>query len=132
GNAKGSIDVFAFIGSEGAANAILARHPTPSFVHKILGLGAKNAAVVLPGADVDAVSTKLVKGALGFNGQRCTAEKIIFAPAGAEGDTLVRAIADKVAKLPLGMPWDPAASITPLPEPHKLEVMWGLIDDAVQ
>jgi glyceraldehyde-3-phosphate dehydrogenase (NADP+) len=132
GNAKGTIDVFAFIGSEGAANAILGRHPTPSFVHKILGLGAKNAAVVLAGADVDAVSTKLVKGALGFNGQRCTAEKIIFVPDGAEGDAIVRAIADKVGKLPLGMPWEPNVAITPLPEAQKLDVMWGLVGDAVE
>jgi glyceraldehyde-3-phosphate dehydrogenase (NADP+) len=130
GNPTGAIDVFAFIGSEHAANAILARHPTPSFVHKILGLGAKNAAVVLPGAAVDETATKLVKGALGFNGQRCTAEKIIFVPAGADGDALVRAIADRVAQLPLGMPWDPAAAITPLPEPHKLDTMFALVDDA--
>ncbi len=131
GNAKGTIDVFAFIGSEGAANAILKGHPTPSFVHKILGLGAKNAGIVLPGADLAVVAAKLVKGSLGFNGQRCTAEKIIFAPAGVEGDKLVAAISDLVAKLPLGMPWDPAAAITPLPEPQKLEVMWSLIADAV-
>jgi len=131
GNAKGTIDVFAFIGSEGAANAILKSHPTPSFLHKILGLGAKNAGIVLPGADLDAVAARLVKGSLGFNGQRCTAEKIIFAPAGAEGDQLVAAISERVAKLRLGMPWDPEAMITPLPEPQKLEVMWGLIGDAV-
>ncbi len=131
GNAKGTVDVFAFIGSEGAANAILKGHPTPSFLHKILGLGAKNAGIVLPGADLDSVAAKLVKGSLGFNGQRCTAEKIIFAPAGAEGDKLVAAIAERVHKLPLGMPWDPAAAITPLPEPQKLEVMWGLVADAV-
>jgi glyceraldehyde-3-phosphate dehydrogenase (NADP+) len=130
GNPKGVIDVLAFIGSEAAANAILGQHPTPSFVHKILGLGAKNAAVVLPGADALATATKLVKGALGFNGQRCTAEKIIFVPAGAEGDALVRSIADRVGKLPLGMPWDPAAAITPLPEAHKLAAMWSLLEDA--
>ncbi|HEU0033652.1 MAG TPA: aldehyde dehydrogenase family protein [Kofleriaceae bacterium] len=131
GNPKGIVDVLAFIGSEAAANAILSRHPTPSFVHKILGLGAKNAAVVLPGADVDATATKLVKGALGFNGQRCTAEKIVFVPSSADGDALVRAIADRVAKLPLGMPWDPNAAITPLPEAQKLPAMWSLLDDAV-
>jgi glyceraldehyde-3-phosphate dehydrogenase (NADP+) len=131
GNAKGTIDVLAFIGSEGAANAILGRHPTPSFVHKILGLGAKNAAIVLRGADPDVVAPKLVKGALGFNGQRCTAEKLVFAPAGPEGDALVARLADRVAKLPLGMPWDPAAAITPLPEPTKLATMWSMLDDAV-
>ncbi len=132
GNAMGTIDVFAFIGSEGAANAILKGHPTPSFLHKILGLGAKNAGIVLAGADPGATATKLVKGALGFNGQRCTAEKIIFAPAGAEGDRLVAAISERVMKLKLGMPWDPEAAITPLPEPQKLDVMWGLIGDAVK
>jgi glyceraldehyde-3-phosphate dehydrogenase (NADP+) len=130
GNPKGTIDVLAFIGSEGAANAILGRHPTPSFVHKILGLGAKNAAVVLPGANPDDVATKLAKGSLGFNGQRCTAEKIIFAPAGAEGDAFVAALAARVGKLKLGMPWDPEAAITPLPEPTKLEVMWAMLEDA--
>jgi glyceraldehyde-3-phosphate dehydrogenase (NADP+) len=132
GHAKGTIDVFAFIGSESAANAILSQHPTPSFVHKILGLGAKNAAIVLPDARVDDVAGKLVKGALGFNGQRCTAEKIIFVPAGGEGDAIVRAISDRVGKLPLGMPWDPAAAITPLPEPHKLGEMWTLLSDATE
>jgi glyceraldehyde-3-phosphate dehydrogenase (NADP+) len=131
GHPVGAIDVLAFIGSEGAANAILARHPTPSFVHKILGLGAKNAAIVLPGSDPAVVAPKLAKGSLGFNGQRCTAEKIIFVPAGAEGDAHVRALGDKIAALPLGMPWDPAAAITPLPEERKLEAMWGLVEDAL-
>ena len=131
GNPKGTVDVLAFIGSEGAANAILSQHPTPSFIHKILGLGAKNAAVVLPGASVDEAAARIAKGALGFNGQRCTAEKIVFVPNGAFGDSVVAAISDRVAKLPLGMPWDPAAAITPLPEPSKLAAMWGLIGDAV-
>lgn len=130
GQPKGAIDVLAFIGSEGAANAILKGHPTPSFVHKILGLGAKNAGVVLPGADPATVAPKLAKGSLGFNGQRCTAEKIIFVPAGAEGDAHVAALTAKIAALPLGMPWDAAAAITPLPETNKLESMWGLIEDA--
>lgn len=130
GQPMGAIDVLAFIGSEGAANAILKGHPTPSFIHKILGLGAKNAAVVLPGADPAAVAPKLAKGSLGFNGQRCTAEKLIFVPEGAEGDAHVAALAGKIAALPLGMPWDPAAAITPLPEANKLEAMWALVTDA--
>ncbi|MBA3539298.1 MAG: aldehyde dehydrogenase family protein, partial [Deltaproteobacteria bacterium] len=132
GTAMGTIDVLAFIGSEQAANAILSHHPTPSFVHKILGLGAKNAAIVLPGADLEDAAARLVKGALGFNGQRCTAEKIIFVPAGAEGDALVERIGERVGKLPLGMPWDPAAAITPLPEANKLAAMWAYLTDAVE
>jgi glyceraldehyde-3-phosphate dehydrogenase (NADP+) len=29
------------------------------------------------------------------------------------------------------MPWDSGVAITPLPEAHKLEVMWSMISDAV-
>ena len=132
GNPKGVIDVLAFIGSEQAANAILSAHPTPSFVHKILGLGAKNAGIVLRGADIKSTAAKLVKGALGFNGQRCTAEKLIFAPAGADGDAFVAELAAKVAALPLGMPWDKDVAITPLPEPEKLAWMAAYLDDATK
>ncbi|MEO8703300.1 MAG: aldehyde dehydrogenase family protein [Kofleriaceae bacterium] len=131
GNPKATIDVLAFIGSEGAANAILGSHPTPSFVHKILGLGAKNAAIVLPGARPDEVAARIAKGALGFNGQRCTAEKIVFVPATSEGDAVVAAIVERVNALQLGMPWDPNAAITPLPESSKLPAMWALLEDAV-
>jgi glyceraldehyde-3-phosphate dehydrogenase (NADP+) len=131
GQPKGLVDVFAFIGSEGAAHAILSQHPTPSFLHKILGLGAKNQAIVMPGADLEAAASKLVKGALGFNGQRCTAEKIIFVPEGQEGDAFVARLAAKVSALPLGMPWTPGVAITPLPEDTKLETLWAYLTDAL-
>jgi len=132
GNPKGEIDVLAFIGSEQAAHAILTAHPTPSFVHKILGLGAKNAAVVLPGANVESAATKLVKGALGFNGQRCTAEKIVFAPEGGEGDALVAALVEKANALTVGMPSEANVAITPLPEHNKLDTMWGFLNNALE
>ncbi len=129
GNPKGRIDVLAFIGSEQAANAILGAHPTPSFVHKILGLGAKNAAVVLAGADVPTVATKLVKGALGFNGQRCTALKIFFVHESIAGEFLAR-LGEAVNALPFGMPWQPQVRITPLPEPDKAARLKAYVDEA--
>ncbi|MEW6431166.1 MAG: aldehyde dehydrogenase family protein [Myxococcota bacterium] len=130
GNPVAVIDVLAFIGSEGAANAILKSHPVPITLSKVLGLGAKNVSVVLPGVDEDAASSALVKGALGFNGQRCTAEKLVFvhrsiAPA------LVEKLAAKVSALKVGMPWDEGVAATPLPEEPKLEWMRAFLDDAV-
>jgi glyceraldehyde-3-phosphate dehydrogenase (NADP+) len=124
------IRTLAFIGSEAAAHAISNHHPAQSFLTKILGLGAKNPAVVLPGANLsDDDISKLVKGALGNNGQRCTAEKIFFAPE--DGDFVDR-LAAKVSQLKLGMPWDDGVAITPLPEDKKLEWMREYIDDAIK
>ena len=129
GNPCGAVDVLAFIGSEGAANAILKSHPVPISLHKILGLGAKNASVVLEGADLEAASSALVKGALGFNGQRCTAEKLVFVQRPVAEAFLARLVA-KVDALKLGMPWEEGVAVTPLPEEAKLEWMRGYLDDA--
>lgn len=130
GNPTGVVHVLAFIGSEGAANAIMRAHPTPITLHKILGLGAKNPAVVLPDADLDAAATAIVKGGLGFNGQRCTAEKIVFVHRSV-ADVFTAKVAARVDALKAGMPWDEGVGITPLPEDTKLETMRALIDDAI-
>lgn len=129
GNPTGVVQALAFIGSEGAANAILRAHPAPITLHKVLGLGAKNAAIVLSDADLSRAVPAIVKGALGFNGQRCTAEKIVFVHRSLF-ERFVRDLAARVAALPLGMPWTPGVGITPLPEEHKLYAMRALLDDA--
>lgn len=129
-NPVGAIDVFAFIGSEGAANAILRSHPVPITLHKILGLGAKNAAVVLEGANLEAATAALVKGALGFNGQRCTAEKLVFVEESV-ADEFVSRLAARVEDLTLGMPWVDGVQVTPLPEDSKLAAMREYLDDAL-
>jgi glyceraldehyde-3-phosphate dehydrogenase (NADP+) len=130
GNPIGAIDVFAFIGSEGAANAILKSHPVPITLHKVLGLGAKNVAVVLEGAELDTAATSLTRGALGFNGQRCTAEKLIFVHESIATEFVAK-LSARVEALKLGMPWGEAVSVTPLPEDSKLEWMRAYLDDAV-
>jgi len=130
GNPSGVVHVLAFIGSEGAANAIMRSHPTPTTLHKILGLGAKNPCVVLGDADLDAAAAAIVKGGLGFNGQRCTAEKLVFAHRSVF-DAVVAKVVERVDALEAGMPWKTGVGITPLPEETKLESMRALIDDAV-
>jgi glyceraldehyde-3-phosphate dehydrogenase (NADP+) len=130
GNPSAVIQALAFIGSEHAALAILRAHPVPITLHKVLGLGAKNAAVILPDADLDAACAAIVKGALGFNGQRCTAEKIVFVHRSVLNDVVAR-IARRVLALVPGMPWAEGVGITPLPEEHKLAAMHALLDDAV-
>ena len=74
----GLIDVFAFIGTNAAASAMIKDHPSPNRLRVCLGLDAKNPAFVLPSANLDLAVSEILLGALSFNGQRCTAIKIIF------------------------------------------------------
>jgi glyceraldehyde-3-phosphate dehydrogenase (NADP+) len=94
-----------------------------------LGLDAKNPAIILPDADIDLAVRECLLGTLSFNGQRCTALKILFVHRGIAEDFINRFCAG-VDRLPCGMPWEEGVAITPLPESDKPEYLKGLIDDA--
>jgi acyl-CoA reductase-like NAD-dependent aldehyde dehydrogenase len=68
-------------------------------------------------------------GSLSFNGQRCTALKIMFVH-----DTLIekfnQRMAEEIGKLKLGLMWEKGVNITPLPEPNKPAYLKELIEDA--
>lgn len=127
--ASGKIDVFAFIGTHKAASDLKKLHPRPHRLRAALGLDAKNPGIVLPQVDLDNAVEEAVTGALSFNGQRCTALKILFVH-----EDVVDAFLDKfnrkVAALKPGMPWEPGVSLTPLPEPGKTDYLSTLVADA--
>jgi glyceraldehyde-3-phosphate dehydrogenase (NADP+) len=75
----GKIDVLAFIGTSKPADELKKAHPKPHRLRSVLGLEAKNPAIILPGADLDLAAVECFLGSLSFNGQRCSAIKIIFA-----------------------------------------------------
>lgn len=125
----GKIDVFAFIGTNKGANDLKRLHPKPHRLKSILGLDAKNPAIVLQDADLDQTVSECVAGSLSFNGQRCTALKILFVHKSLVNDFIKRFTAE-VAKLKTGMPWDAGVSLTPLPEPGKTDYLRGLVEDA--
>ena len=127
----GKIDVFAFIGTNKGANELKKAHPKSHRLRAILGLDAKNLAIILPDADLDNAVNECILGSLSFNGQRCTAIKIIFAHKSVQ-EQFIKKFCDAVAKLKAGMPWEAGVSLTPLPEPGKTEYLKGLVDDAVQ
>jgi glyceraldehyde-3-phosphate dehydrogenase (NADP+) len=126
---NGSIAALAFIGSSRVANVLKRQHPMPNRLRCILGLDAKNPAIILEDADLDLAVSECVTGSLSFNGQRCTALKLIFVQRKA-ADAFVGRLADAVDALPFGMPWEPEVKITPLPEPDKPEKMRALVEDA--
>jgi glyceraldehyde-3-phosphate dehydrogenase (NADP+) len=126
---SGKIDVFAFIGTNKGANELKRLHPKPHRLKAILGLDAKNPAIVLPDADLDNAVSECVTGSLSFNGQRCTALKILFVHKSVVKEFIER-FNSIIKKLKPGMPWDPGVGLTPLPEPGKVEYLTGLVEDA--
>ncbi|MDH0747764.1 NADP-dependent glyceraldehyde-3-phosphate dehydrogenase [Pseudomonas sp. GD03842] len=128
--ASGKIDVFAFIGTNKAASALKKLHPKPHRLRAALGLDAKNPGIVLPDVNLDNAVSEAITGSLSFNGQRCTALKILFVHENVVGSFLEK-FEEKLAQLKPGMPWEPGVSLTPLPEPGKTDYLQGLVDDAL-
>jgi acyl-CoA reductase-like NAD-dependent aldehyde dehydrogenase len=128
---SGDINVLTLIGSSKVANELKKLHPKVNRLRAILGLDAKNAAIITSKADISLSVQETVLGSLSFNGQRCTALKIIFIHRSL-ADRFLTELSDAVSKLKFGMPWEAGVSLTPLPEPHKPAYLKECIDDAVE
>ncbi len=126
----GKIDVLALIGNSKSANALQDQHPKSNRLRLVLGLEAKNPAIILPDADLTLTVEECLAGTLSFNGQRCTALKIIYAHENIV-DGFNAQFAERVDGLKFGNPWDDGVKLTPLPEPGKPDYIQELIDDAV-
>eukprot|EP00965_Chrysotila_dentata_P055804 1850690-Pleurochrysis_carterae.AAC.1 len=75
---SGKVDIFAFIGGSKAADALMKTHPEPHRLKACLALDAKNLAIVMPDCNLDSAVAECVTGSLSYNGQRCTALKLMF------------------------------------------------------
>jgi glyceraldehyde-3-phosphate dehydrogenase (NADP+) len=128
---SGKIDVLAFIGTSRVADILKKQHPKPHRLKCVLGLDAKNPAIILPDADIDETVKECITGSLSYNGQRCTALKILFVHEKII-NLFIEKLSAEVEKLKIGMPWDTDVNITPLPEQNKSENLTAFIDDAVK
>lgn len=126
---SGKVDVLALIGNSKSANALQGLHPKQNRLRLVLGLEAKNPAIVLSDTDLELSVKECVLGALGFNGQRCTALKMIFVHESLISD-FNKEFIKQVDALKVGMPWEENVKITPLPEIDKPNYLRELITDA--
>eukprot|EP00591_Stephanopyxis_turris_P015426 CAMPEP_0195536176 /NCGR_PEP_ID=MMETSP0794_2-20130614/45607_1 /TAXON_ID=515487 /ORGANISM="Stephanopyxis turris, Strain CCMP 815" /LENGTH=483 /DNA_ID=CAMNT_0040669505 /DNA_START=44 /DNA_END=1491 /DNA_ORIENTATION=- len=148
-----SIDGLAFIGGSAAADSLIKSHPEPHRLKLFLQLEAKNMAIFLPDLfeegnkhALDRAISETITGSLSYNGQRCTALKIIFVP-GEHSEAFSKVFAAKVDSLRVGLPWQTweeecdapevnskktkkYANITPLPGMKRVAYMNKLISDA--
>ncbi|EPL08866.1 NADP-dependent glyceraldehyde-3-phosphate dehydrogenase [Pseudomonas sp. CF161] len=127
--ASGKIDIFAFIGTNKAASDLKKLHPKPHRLRAALGLDAKNPGIVLPEVDLDNAVNEAVTGSLSFNGQRCTALKILFVHEEVV-ERFIEKFNAKLQHLKPGMPWEPGVALTPLPESGKVDYLHALVADA--
>ena len=126
----GKVDIFAFIGGSTAADALLKQHPTPHKLKPCLSLDAKNLCVVMGDVDVAATVKECITGTLSYNGQRCTALKLLFVHSSIV-DEFVKLFTAAVDAMKLALPWEEGVKLTPLPEPNKPQYLKDLIDDAL-
>ena len=127
---SGKVNVLAFIGTSRVADILRQKHPKPHRLRCVLGLEAKNVAIVLKDADLDNAVQECLLGSLSYNGQRCTAIKMLFVQAEI-ADAFLKRFSEAVDGLKGGLPWEDGVQITPLPEPDKTAYLTGLIDDAL-
>ena len=128
---SGKVNVLTLIGSSRVADHLKKMHPKVNRLRAILGLDAKNAAIVLPDANIELAVKECLLGSLSFNGQRCTALKMLIVHRSIVNKFLTR-FTEELAKLKVGMPWDKGVTLTPLPELGKVEHMTRLVADATE
>ena len=127
---SGHIDVLALIGHSSSAVALQDEHPNKNRLRLVLGLEAKNPGIILPDADLDHTVKECISGTLSYNGQRCTALKVLYVH-----ESIIEKFNKKfshaVDNLNYGMPWEKDVFLTPLPEPSKPKYIKDLIEDAI-
>lgn len=120
-----------FVGSTPIAQYIYERCAATGKRAQCFG-GAKNHAIVLPDADIEATADALVGAAYGSAGERCMALSVAV-PVGREtADKLVEALKRKIPELNVGHCLDPKADYGPLVTRDSLERVHRLIGEGVE
>lgn len=127
---SGRIDVLALIGHSSSAVALQDLHPNKNRLRLVLGLEANNPAIILPDADLEHTIKECISGTLSYNGQRCTALKVLYVHEHIV-DEFLEKFSNAVDALKYGLPWEEGSFLTPLPEKGKSNYIKELLDDAV-
>jgi 5-carboxymethyl-2-hydroxymuconic-semialdehyde dehydrogenase len=123
-----AIRATAFIGESRTGSLIMSQGaPTLKRVH--LELGGKNPVIVFDDADVDRALEAVIFMIYSLNGERCTSSSRLLVQRSIH-DRFVGRIAERIARLQLGHPLDPATEIGPLIHPRHVEKVLGYFDIA--
>lgn len=120
------ISMIAFTGSSATGRHIAA---IAGMKPLLLELGGKDAALVLPDANLIETADQVVAGAFAYSGQRCTAVKRVLA-FDEIADDLIALLKERVQNLAVGDPHEDVI-VSSLITPSACDYVQGLIDDAL-
>jgi 5-carboxymethyl-2-hydroxymuconic-semialdehyde dehydrogenase len=123
------IKAVAFVGESATGSAIMAQGaPTLKRVH--FELGGKNPVVVFGDADLERALDAVVFMIYSLNGERCTSSSRLLVQESIR-EQFVERICERVARIKIGHPLDPATDIGPLIHRRHVEKVLGYFDTAV-
>jgi 5-carboxymethyl-2-hydroxymuconic-semialdehyde dehydrogenase len=114
-----AIRATAFIGESRTGSLIMSQGaPTLKRVH--LELGGKNPVIVFEDADIDRAVDAVVFMIYSLNGERCTSSSRLLVQSSLY-DRFIDRVAERVARLKVGHPLDPATEVGPLIHQRHLD-----------
>jgi 5-carboxymethyl-2-hydroxymuconic-semialdehyde dehydrogenase len=123
-----AIKAIAFVGESSTGSAIMAQgSKTLKRVH--FELGGKNPVVVFDDADLDRALDAVVFMIFSLNGERCTSSSRLLVQRSIHDDFLAR-IVERVARIRVGHPLDPATDVGPLIHPRQTDKVLSYFDIA--
>jgi malonate-semialdehyde dehydrogenase (acetylating)/methylmalonate-semialdehyde dehydrogenase len=125
------VAALSFVGSTPVARYLQGRGVAAGKRVQALG-GAKNHMVVMPDADLGAVSEALVGAAYGSAGERCMAISVAVAVGDAVADALIGKLQQRLAQLRVGPSDQPGVDMGPLVTPAHLARVREYIDIGVR
>ena len=102
-----------FVGSSAVAEYVYARCAAMGKRVQAMG-GAKNHAIVMPDADLDAATNELMGAGFGSAGERCMAVSVVVPVGEKTAGALISRLRPRIESLKIGLPTDQDAAYGPL------------------
>ena len=123
-----AIKAIAFVG-ESATGSRIAAQGAPTLKRTHFELGGKNPVIVFDDADLDRAADAVLFMIYSLNGERCTSASRLLVQATIH-DAFVDRLAERMRRIPVGHPLDPASVIGPLIHPEHCAKVRGYLDIA--
>jgi 5-carboxymethyl-2-hydroxymuconic-semialdehyde dehydrogenase len=122
------IKAIAFVGETVTGSRIMTQGaPTLKRVH--FELGGKNPVIVFEDADLDRALDAVLFMIYSLNGERCTSSSRALVQASIHGEFLAK-LAERVKKIKVGSPFDPATELGPLIHSRHVEKVLSYVEAA--
>jgi len=123
-----AIKAIAFVG-ESATGSRIAAQGAPTLKRTHFELGGKNPVIVFDDADLDRAADAVLFMIYSLNGERCTSASRLLVQATIH-DAFVDRLSERMRRIPVGHPLDPASVIGPLIHPEHCSKVRGYLDIA--